>query len=73
MASAFIGSMGSSATPERKAAIQKLEDDDDLSDHEQIQAIRLFCKDSSIAQSYLAIGKKGKRTLYIQAELASAA
>ena len=33
--------MGSSATPERKAAIQKLEDDDDLSDNEQIQAIRL--------------------------------
>jgi len=73
LASAFIGSMGSSTTPERKAAIQKLEDDDDLSDHEQIQAIQLFRKDSSIAQSYLAIGKKGKRTLYIQTELASAA
>ena len=73
LASAFIGSMGSSATPERKAAIQKLEDDDDLSDHEQIQAIHLFRKDSSIAQSYLTIRKKGKRTLYIQAELASAA
>jgi hypothetical protein len=64
--------MGSSATPERKAAIQKLEDDDDLSDNEQIQAIQLFRKDSSIAQSYLAIGKKSKRTLYIQTELASA-
>ena len=70
MASAFIGSMGSSATPEWKATIQKLEDDNDLSDHEQIQAIHLFHKDS---QSYLAIGKKGKQTLYIQAELASAA
>ena len=73
LASAFIGSMGSSSTPERKAAIQKLEADNDLSDHEQIQAIQLFRKDSSIAQAYLAIGKKGKRTLYIQTELASAA
>ena len=73
LASAFIGSMGSSATLKWKAAIQKLEDHDDLSNHEQIQAIRLFHKDSSITQSYLAIGKKGKQTLYIQAELASAA
>lgn len=63
--------MGSTTTPERKAAIQKLEDDGDLSDNEQIQAFQLFRKDSTIAQSYLAIRKKETRTLYIQKELST--
>jgi hypothetical protein len=72
LATAFVGSMGSTATPERKAAIRQLEDDADLSEDEQIQAFRLFRKDSAVAQSYLSISKKATRTRYIQSELAAA-
>lgn len=72
LATAFVGSASSTATPERKAAIRQLEDDADLSENEQIQAFRLFRKDSTIAQSYLSISKKATRTLYIQSELAEA-
>jgi hypothetical protein len=49
LASAFVGSMGSTATPERKTAIQQLEDDGDLSEDDQISAFQLFRHDSSIA------------------------
>ncbi|PPQ91574.1 hypothetical protein CVT25_012285 [Psilocybe cyanescens] len=58
LATAFVGSMGSTSTPERKTAIQMLEEDDDLSEDEKIDAIQLFRKDSTIAQSYLSIRKK---------------
>jgi hypothetical protein len=71
LATAFVGSMGSTATPERKAAIRQLEDDADLSEDEQIQAFRLFRKDSAVTQSYLSISKKATRTCYIQSELAA--
>jgi hypothetical protein len=53
----------------RKAAIQLLDEDDDLSENEQVQAIRLFSRQTAIADSYLAIKKKTTRTLYIQSEL----
>jgi hypothetical protein len=57
-------------SPERrKAAIQLLDKDDDLSDNEQVQAIRLFSRHTSIADTYLAIQKKVTCTLYIQSEL----
>lgn len=72
LATAFVGSMGSTSTPERKTAIQMLEEDDDLSEDEKIDAIQLFRKDSTIAQSYLSIRKKDTRTRYIQRELATA-
>lgn len=74
LATAFAGSINSKAptsTPERKSAIQMLEDDADLSENEQIDAFQLFRKDSSIAQAYLAIRKKETHTRYIQLELAA--
>jgi hypothetical protein len=49
-----------------------LDKDDDLSENEQVQAIRLFSRHTSIADTYLAIQKKGTRTLYIQSELSEA-
>ncbi|KAF8815799.1 hypothetical protein BYT27DRAFT_7248846 [Phlegmacium glaucopus] len=72
LATAFVGSMGSTSTPKCKTAIQMLEEDRDLSEDEKIDAIQLFRKDSTIAQSYLAIKKKETRARYIQRELATA-
>jgi hypothetical protein len=43
-----------------------------LSDNEQVHAICLFSRHTSIADTYLAILKKSKRTLYIQSELMEA-
>jgi hypothetical protein len=60
-------------SPERhKAAIEMLDKDDDLSDNEQVHAICLFSHHTSIADTYLAITKKSKCTLYIQSELMEA-
>jgi len=53
----------------RSAAIHLLEEDGDLSDNEQVQAIHLFSRRTAAADSYLAIKKKAIRTLYIQSEL----
>jgi hypothetical protein len=69
LATAFVGSTSSTTTPERKAAIQKLQEDVDLSDDEEIRAFQLFRRDSSIAQTYLSIKGKTKHTRYIQSEL----
>ena len=61
---------GSVTSPERRrAAIHRLEEDDDLSETEQVAAIRLFSHRTTIADSYLAIKKKSTRTRYIQSEL----
>ena len=62
-------SAGLKSPEHQKAAIQLLDKDDDLSDNEQVQAIRLFSRHTSIADTYLAIQKKVTRTLYIQSEL----
>ena len=57
-------------SPQRhSAAIEKLEDDEDLSDHEQVEAISIFSRNTHIADSYLAIKKKSIRTSFIQAEI----
>lgn len=53
----------------RSAAIEKLEDDEDLSDHEQVEAISIFSCNTHIADSYLTIKKKSIRTSFIQAEI----
>jgi hypothetical protein len=61
---------GGVASPERRrAAIHCLEEDDDLSETEQVAAVRLFSRKTTIADSYLAIKKKSTRTRYIQSEL----
>lgn len=73
LAESFAKPSGGLKSPERrKAAIQLLDKDDDLSENEQVQAIRLFSRHTSIADTYLAIQKKGTRTLYIQSELSEA-
>jgi hypothetical protein len=44
-------------SPERKrSAIQLLEDDGDLSDNEHIRAMKLICRDTSVADVLLAVG-----------------
>jgi hypothetical protein len=61
---------GNLTSPQRRsAAINLLEEDGDLSDNEQVQAIRLFSRRTTIADSYLAIKKKATRTRYIQSEI----
>ncbi|KAF9233928.1 hypothetical protein BU15DRAFT_79627 [Melanogaster broomeanus] len=62
---------GGPATPEqRKIAVRVLDEDDDLSDCDYIDAVKLFRRDITIADSYTAISKKSRRTLYILEELA---
>ncbi|KZT20132.1 hypothetical protein NEOLEDRAFT_1021118, partial [Neolentinus lepideus HHB14362 ss-1] len=57
-------------SPERcKAAIRLLDMDDELSDHEQVKAIRLFTRNTAVADSYVAIDKKSWRTLFLCSEL----
>jgi hypothetical protein len=61
---------GNLTSPQRRsAAINLLEEDGDLSDNEQVQAIRLFSRHTTVADSYIAIKKKATRTRYIQSEL----
>ena len=61
---------GNSTSPQHhSASINLLEEDGDLSDNEQVQAIRLFSHHTPIADSYLAIKKKATHTCYIQSEL----
>ncbi|KAF9232775.1 hypothetical protein BU15DRAFT_80855 [Melanogaster broomeanus] len=64
-------SHGGPATPERrKIAVCVLDEDDDLSDCDYINAVKLFRHDITIADSYTAISKKSRHTLYILEELA---
>ena len=59
-------------SPERcHIAIQLLEKDGDLSENEEVDAIRLFSRNTTIADSYTAISKKTTRTAFIHAELDS--
>lgn len=58
------------ASPQRKtAAIRAIEDDGDLSDHEQIAVFRVIRRDTAFADTILAISKKDTRTLFIKSEL----
>ncbi|KAG0697719.1 hypothetical protein DFH29DRAFT_1003501 [Suillus ampliporus] len=70
LADKFNESGGLTSPQRRSAAIHCLEDDDDLSETEQVAAVRLFSCQTAIADSYLAIKKKSTRTRYIQSELA---
>ena len=61
---------GNPTSPQHhSAAINLLEEDGDLSDNEQVQAIQLFSHHTPIADSYFAIKKKATHTHYIQLEL----
>ncbi|KAJ3979342.1 Myb/SANT-like DNA-binding domain-containing protein, partial [Lentinula detonsa] len=67
------GSDPSVLSPARKTrAIACLEQDDQLSDNEMIDAFKLIRRETSVADTYLAIGSIARRTRFIQAELSAA-
>ena len=69
LAAAFVND-GPVTSPERKRqAIRVIEDDDDLSENECIHAYQIIHKDTTFADTVLAIRKKETRTHYIQQEL----
>lgn len=69
LADRFADSGGATSPQRRRAAINQLEEDADLSENEQVQAIRLFSRQTAVADTYLAIGKRATRTRYIQSEI----
>ncbi|KAJ3963794.1 hypothetical protein EV361DRAFT_137070 [Lentinula raphanica] len=57
-------------TPQRRRlAIQKFEEDGDFSDQESNAVYRLFQKDISVADTYVEIGKKKRRTNFLRAAI----
>ena len=69
LATAFKGSAGPT-TPERcVAAVKIIEDNNELSENEQLQAFKIICHDVAVADFIVAIQDKGKRTRYIQSEI----
>ncbi|KAG6807625.1 hypothetical protein H0H92_006890 [Tricholoma furcatifolium] len=59
-------------SPQRKqAAVRIIEDDGDLSEEEQIKVFKIIRRDTSFADTLLAIKKKSTRTHFIQSELNS--
>ncbi|KAF5352325.1 hypothetical protein D9757_014292 [Collybiopsis confluens] len=60
----------STLSPDRKRrAIERLEADNELSDSEMTSAFKLIHRETSVADTYLAIGSVARHTLFIQAEL----
>ncbi|KAJ7036435.1 hypothetical protein C8F04DRAFT_1258001 [Mycena alexandri] len=54
----------------RKRAIRLMEDDSDFSDNEEVDVMRLFTKDTAVAQTYIRSRKKSTRTAFICSILA---
>ncbi len=73
LATAFSSSresvVGETSPARRAAAIKLIDEDNELSDHEQLQIFKVIRKDVSVADLVLAMRDKGKRTRYIQSEL----
>lgn len=70
LADSFAAGDGALASPQHcQAAITLLDENADLSENEQVQAIRLFSRHTAIADSYMSIQNKSTRTRYIQAEI----
>lgn len=69
LATAFRSSGGEGSPARRAAAIKIIEDDDDLSENEQLLIFKVIRKDVSVADLILAMRNKEKRTHYIQSEL----
>ena len=55
-----------------REAIKLLEDDDALSDHEFSKAVKLLGSNAAVANTFLSISKKERRTLFIQDEIYNA-
>ncbi|KAJ3725113.1 hypothetical protein C8R42DRAFT_718603 [Lentinula raphanica] len=56
----------------RRLAIQRIEQDRELSDDEMTEAFKLVRRDTSIGDTYLAISNVSRRTRFIQSELEAA-
>ena len=70
LATAFKNSGGETSPERRKAAIEMIENDDDLSENEQVQIFKVIRRDVAVADFIVGIRDKAKRTRYIQSELA---
>ena len=53
----------------KKQAIHLIDDDGDLSEDEMIMTLKLIRRDTSFADTILALKKKTTRTKYIKSEL----
>jgi hypothetical protein len=53
----------------RKRAIRLMEDDGEFSDNEEVDIMRLFMKDTAVAQTYIGSRKKITRTAFIRSIL----
>jgi hypothetical protein len=53
----------------RKRAIRQMEDDGDFSDNEEVNVMRLFMKDTAVAQTYIGSRKKTSRTAFMRSIL----
>ena len=72
LAESLTASGGGPSSPERRtAAIKALQDDtqDEMSEDEQVKAVRIIQRNTAVADSYLALEKKSMRLRLIRAEL----
>lgn len=72
LAQSLTASGGGPSSPERRtAAIKALQDDtwDEMSEDEQVKAVRIIQRNTAVADSYLALEKKTMRLKLIRAEL----
>jgi len=53
----------------KRATIHAIEDDGNLSDNKQTQVFQIICKDTTFANTILAIHKKDAHTWFIKSEL----
>lgn len=72
LAESLTTSGGGPSSPERRtAAIKALQDDtqNEMSEDEQVKAVRIIQRNTAVADSYLALEKKSMRLRLIHAEL----
>jgi hypothetical protein len=53
----------------RRKAIKVLEDDGDFSENDEVKIMRIFTKDTAVAQTYIGVSKQSKRTKFIRSVL----
>jgi hypothetical protein len=73
LASAFASDAVVPSPQRKRAAIHAIEDDGDLSENEQIEVYKIIRRDTTFADTLLAIRQKGSRTRFIKSELYSEA
>jgi hypothetical protein len=53
----------------RQRAIKLMEEDGEFSDNEEVHVMRLFTKDTAVAQTFIGASKKSRRTAFIRSIL----